>query len=235
MNGPKQFLGLLRYRTLLVPSWRGWLVLLVVLAASSILAIRGAYGFLAVNDPLPGGLLVVEGWSPDYTIAEAFPELERRPYQGIYVTGGPIETGSPLLQYRTYAELAAATLKGMGMPAEKIRTVPAPAAIRDRTFSSAVALREWLRANKMTARRINILGTGPHSRRTRLVYQRAFGDEAEIGVVATREINFDPDRWWASSQGFRVVINEMIAYAYARFLFSPRKESMSPLPALPAK
>jgi hypothetical protein len=228
VTGQKKCLGLLCHRPCLVPTWRGWLALLLVLTAVSVFVVRGAYGFLAVNDPLPGGLLVIEGWAPDYTLAEALPELKRRPYEGVFVTGGPIENGRPLLKYRTYAELGAAILEGMGMAREAIHVIPAPAAIRDRTFASAIALKEWLRASGIASKRINILGTGPHSRRTRLVYQKAFGDEVQIGVVATPEINFDPERWWASSQGFRVVINEMIGYGYARFLFSPRNEAKAP-------
>jgi hypothetical protein len=188
-----------------------------------------------VDSPLPGGILVVEGWSSDYTIKEAIPEFRRRPYEGVFVTGGPLDRGSPLLQYKTYAELAAATLARMGMPQEVIRAVPAPDVIRDRTFASAVALKQWLREHGIAAKQINILGSGAHSRRTRLVYERAFGNEAAIGVVATPEMNFNPDRWWTSSEGFRTVIDEMIGYTYARLLFSPQNESQSPMAAAPEK
>jgi hypothetical protein len=224
MTGRKRFLGLLCHRPCLIPTWRGWLLMLVLAGASAALVIRGAYGFLAVNDSLPGDILVVEGWAPDYTIVEAVPEVRRNHYEAVYVTGGPIELGSPLLEYKTYADMATASLARLGMPGDLMRTVPAPAAMRDRTYASAVTLRKWLREHGITPRRINILGTGAHSRRTRLLYQKAFGSAIPVGVLPTRELDFDPNRWWASSQGFRIVLNEAIAYFYARFLFSPDAE-----------
>ena len=40
--------------------------------------------------------------------------------------------------------------------------------------------------------------------------------------VADRD--YDPRHWWKSSQGVRSVLDEMIAYGYARFLFSTSAE-----------
>ena len=71
--------------------------------------------------------------------------------------------------------------------------------------------------------RINIAGNGPHSRRTRLLYEKALGPGFQIGIFNVEERGFDPKGWWKTSQGFRTVVDETIAYAYARFFFSPPK------------
>ena len=63
------------------------------------------------------------------------------------------------------------------------------------------------------------MSSGAHSRRTRLLFQKAFGDGVTIGIVASPEREFDPRRWWTSSSGFRTVTSEIIAYLYARFIF----------------
>jgi len=84
-------------------------MLLFVVAALVVFSIRGAYSFLAVNDPVEDGALVVEGWLPDYALQEAITEFGRGHHSRIFVTGGPFESGAPLPEYRTFAELGAAT------------------------------------------------------------------------------------------------------------------------------
>ena len=71
--------------------------------------------------------------------------------------------------------------------------------------------------------KINIVGNGAHSRRTRLVYEKALGPSVRVGISNIAERTFDPGRWWKTSQGFRIVVDETIAYTYARFFFSPPK------------
>jgi hypothetical protein len=56
-------------------TWRGWLLLLTVLFSLLLVLWLCVYSFLAPNQPLPSGLLIVEGWSPSYTtkqIADVF-------------------------------------------------------------------------------------------------------------------------------------------------------------------
>ena len=52
----------------MVPAWRGWLLLFALAGVMLYVVLRATYPFLAVNDPRPGGLLVVEGWAPDYAL-----------------------------------------------------------------------------------------------------------------------------------------------------------------------
>lgn len=58
---------------------------------------------------------MVEGWTPDYVLEEAVAEYKRGRYQKLYVTGGPIEAGAPLAEYRTYAERGAAVVLKLGL------------------------------------------------------------------------------------------------------------------------
>jgi len=70
---------------------------------------------------------------------------------------------------------------------------------------------------------LNLVTLGPHARRSWLLYQEAFGDDVKIGVIPLENRSYDPSRWWCSSEGFRDVISEAIAWFYARFLFHPAK------------
>src|ERR1041384_2949097 len=128
-NAPKakqKCWGLLRHRSCLIPTWRGWLLLLLGVVLLFVVALRSAYPFLALTEPLPGGVLVVEGWATDDTLQEVVTEFRRNHYEKLYVAGGPLDFGSFLSEYRTYAERGAASLTKMGLATNEVQAVPAP-------------------------------------------------------------------------------------------------------------
>ena len=194
------------------------MLLLSVLLALAVF-VRCIHGFLAVNAPLEAEALVLEGWVADYAVKGAVEEFDRGDYTVLYVTGGPLERGAPLSEYKTYAALGAAVAGYFGMPTNRIQAVPAPGVLRDRTYASAVALRNWLEAHDALPHALNLVTVGPHSRRSRLLYEKAFGDACRIGVIAVEDKDYAPQRWWAYSKGVRTVLGETVGYLYARFFF----------------
>jgi uncharacterized SAM-binding protein YcdF (DUF218 family) len=219
MKERKPARGLLQRRECLLPTWRGWLVLLFAVAALVVFSIRGAYSFLAVNDPVDNGALVVEGWLPDYALQEAITEFGRGHHSRIFVTGGPLENGAPLSEYRTFAELGAATLLRLGLDTNAVQAVPAPRVRLDRTYASALALKNWLGSHGVVETNFNVISLGPHSRRSRLLFEKALGKDYKIGVIAIENQEYDAKQWWASSAGVRTMSDEIIAYLYARLSF----------------
>jgi len=216
MKQRKPAQGFLQRRECLLPTWRGWLVLLFAGMALIVCSVRGAYPFLAVNDPVYNGALVVEGWVPDYALQQAITEFRRHHYSRIFVTGGPLDRGAPLSEYRTAAELGVATLLRLGADTNTVQAVPAPMVRVDRTYASAVALKNWLDQHGAAETNFNIISFGPHSRRSRLLFEKALGRSCRVGVTTIENEDYDGRRWWKSSAGVRAVIDEMIAYWYAR-------------------
>lgn len=216
--------GLLRRRECLLPTWRGWLLLVLSCALLAVAAIHTAYPFLASNDPRPGGALVLEGWAADYAVEAAVAEFRQHHYDKLYVTGGPLELGAPLSEYKTYADLGAATLLKLGLSTNEVQAVPAGLVRRDRTYNSAVFLRKWLDQHGTLPAELTVLTVGPHARRSRLLFEKALGKGVKVGVIAIPEQDYDPNRWWRSSAGVRTMIAESMAYFYARFIFHPPKE-----------
>jgi uncharacterized SAM-binding protein YcdF (DUF218 family) len=224
MAQEKMAWGLFRRRPIIVPTWRGWLLLLVLVVGGGLLIFKRMYPFLSVNDPKPGGYLVIEGWAPDYASKEAIEEFHRHPYQKLFTTGGPLESGAPLSEYKTFAELEAASLVKLGADTNSVQAVPAPLVRQDRTYASAVALKRWLNDRNMPVTNINLVTIGPHARRSRLMFQKAFGKETSVGVIAIAPFDYNEADWWRSSQGFRGVTGEFLAYGYAKILFHPSNE-----------
>jgi uncharacterized SAM-binding protein YcdF (DUF218 family) len=221
----KRLWGLLRQRSCLVPTFKGWAFLLIAVVVLAILFTRALLPFLAVNQPISDGLLAVEGWTPDYGLEAAVEEFKRDHYQKIYVTGGPLDYGTYLNEYKTYAQLGAANLVKLGLDSNVVQAVPAPRVRQDRTYTSAVTLKQWLLAHDIKPTRIHLISEGPHTRRSRLLYEKAMGPGVVIGVTSIPSRAYDQDRWWHYSAGVRNVLDEALAYLYARFLFYPPKQS----------
>ena len=78
MAEKNHFASLFRRRQCIVPTWRGWLVLVLVFVTGGVMGLRCVYPFLASNDPTPGGVLVVEGWLSDYVLDYALTEITTR-------------------------------------------------------------------------------------------------------------------------------------------------------------
>ncbi len=216
--------GLLQRRECTLPTWRGWLALLAVIGGLAALGVRMACHFLTVETSQPGGVLVVEGWISPGDARQALTEFRKGAYTALYVTGGPIEPESPLASFGSYAELTADVLRRLGANPATLHAVPGPLVAKDRTYSTAVALKNAMQASGVPTASLNVMTAGVHARRSRLLYEKAFGSGTRVGTVTLAEHEFDPNRWWTTSAGFRAVISELIAYFYARFLFRPAAE-----------
>jgi hypothetical protein len=219
MAGPSFAFSLLRRREAVLPTWRGWLLLALALAALARGFLAWVHPFLAVNAPIGGEVLVVEGWIPDYALRQALAEFRARHYRRLIATGGPVPQGMAFSYHGNYARLAAATLEAFGLPADSIAEAPSPEVRKDRTYAEGLAVAACLRKDGGASRSLDLFSFSTHARRSRLLYRKALGKDARIGVFAPRDREYDPGRWWTSSNGVRRVTDEWIAYLYARFLF----------------
>ncbi len=215
-------LGLFRRREVWLPTWRGLLLLFALLASAAAALLFGLYPFLAEQAPRGAGAMVVEGWLDDEVLAQVIHEYRTHHYAPLYATGQPIDPKSLYRDYGSYANYGASRLRALGLP-DAIVVASAPIQ-RDRTYSSGVALRDWMRAHGGVPREITVVTFGPHARRSHLLFQKAFGDEAAVGVISLTPREYDTRRWWRSSGGFRDVTGEAIAWLYARLLFRPSSE-----------
>jgi uncharacterized SAM-binding protein YcdF (DUF218 family) len=102
--------------------------------------------------------------------------------------------------------------------------VPSHVIGRDRTYSSAIALRDWLREHDVEVRSLNIVTEGAHARRTRLLFEKALGPGVTVGVIAASSPDFNAKHWWRYSEGVEDVIDQGVAYVYARFFFLPSQK-----------
>ena len=213
----RKFGGLLSRRERWGLSWRGWLVAGVVAGAASVGFVLGVYPFFAITERVDTRLLAMEGFIEIYAVQATAAEFRSRGYERVFATGGPeAGMGGYTNDYNTLARVGAGRLEKAGVPADLVQMVPSRVLSRDRTYNSALALKEWCTANGVPLRRINVVTADVHARRTRLLFQKALGPDVEVGIISVPHPDYDARRWWHYSQGVRAVIGECIAYVYAR-------------------
>src|SRR4029079_322623 len=203
-------------------SGRGWLILVSPLLLVGVRALKGVYPFLAVTHRANANILVVEGWIHEYGVQAAVKEFRSNHYEHVFATGGPVVgSGGYINDFYTSASVGADLLKKCGLPDQRVQMVPSRVMDRDRTYESAVALRNWFHDHNMTVSSIDVVTEDLHARRTRLLFQKALGDKVAVGVIAIPNPDYDAKRWWRYSAGLKEVVSEAAAYAYARLLFYP--------------
>ena len=190
-----------------------------------LLVICRMYPFLAVNQPLPTDVMVLESWVSDDILDQAVQEFRRGHYRLILATGSQVQQGKYTLPYQTYPEMTVAALKKLGLSDREAKAVPAPTVQKDRTYQSALTLRAWLAENEKNLKSINVVTHACHARRTRLLFEKAFPAEPAVGIIAFDGVEYNSGNWWRCSAGVRDAVGELLAYTYARLLFRPGTEA----------
>ena len=190
--------------------------------ASAVVAFTGSqlYRFLAINEPVGGTLLVVEGWMVPAELDGALIPLRAGHYQLIVTSGGPLYDAWHSEGPATFAERAAAYLNGF-LTDKPVVPVPAPDTPTDRTYTSAVAVREWLKASHVTVTSLDVFSWGPHARRSRDLYRLAFGPQVQVGVFAAEPAAGGFDAWYRTSYATEEMLKELAGYIWIKCCFWP--------------
>lgn len=211
----------IRRREIWFPTIWGWLALLLIGAAMVVLVVRSLHPFLAPNEPVGARVLVVEGWMDREGLDQAVAAVRSGRYERIVTTGGPIEQWPEFHCHATFAERAADYLKRRGLAEAAVTAVPGSISAQDRTYLSAVMVREWAQRSGLALDALDVFSSGTHARRSRLLYRLAFGTDVNIGVYAARSSDYDAETWWRSSIGARDVLEQAIGLLWAKCFFRP--------------
>lgn len=220
--------ALFRRRHVWLPTLWGVMLSLVALTALAAALIANAPAYLAVTEPARGAdgkgarLLIVEGWMDDRELDQAVAVFRNGRYERVVTTGGPLESwiGIPV-PWKDYAERGARYLAAHGLADATIDAVPAPASAQDRTFLSAVVVREWAARQRTPLDAVDLLSVGVHARRSRMMFRAALGPGVEVGVIAAQPSFYEPQRWWKTSAGAKLVLGESISLAWTACCFWP--------------
>jgi uncharacterized SAM-binding protein YcdF (DUF218 family) len=164
-------------------------------------------------------MLVIEGWVSTQTLLQAIEIYQTNQYQQIITTGGTIKSRQQH-KYKNYADSAATFLHKNGINKTEITSLPTPDSAQNRTFLSAVIVRDWLIKQNNT-QPIEIVSEGVHARRTLILYKMAFVDKLNIGIISGRSEEYLLEAWWKTSAGAKAVISEIVGLVRVVCCFYP--------------
>ena len=176
---------LFKRKEIWIPTWKGWLIFLLLLVALVFTSVRVTVPFLSPDKPVGARVLVMEGWVCEDAIRRAIELDAQNHYAMVISTGQEIEKGMDISQYENYANLGAERLVALGFKGTNLVRVPAPKSPKDRTYHSVLKVREYLLTNTQY-RSIDVLTDSVHSRRSWYLYRRACQPEIKVGINKLR-------------------------------------------------
>ncbi len=177
------------------------------------------FSFLTPSEFVSSKLLIFEGWSPTFTAGQVVEIFRSHNFEKVLVVRSITDATNAYESGRFNGEYMRNLLVQDGIPADRVTIIFPLVAKKDRTYHSALAAKEWMEKHNIPTDAIDVTTIGPHSRRSRLLYEKAFGSGTKVGILPLTDTQYDPDHWWRTSEGVRDIISESIAYVYARTLF----------------
>lgn len=119
--------------------------------------------------------------------------------------------------YSSYAQLAKNRLLALGVDSSLIIDIPCKNVSLNRTLTSALAFRDWLKTSEIKVKGINIVSVGTHSKRTWMTYNKILDKKYNIGIISL------PDSREQDSRRYKVLktIRETIGIIYYWFILIP--------------
>jgi uncharacterized SAM-binding protein YcdF (DUF218 family) len=189
---------------------RGVVVALLALAAATAAALAFGGRLLVVADPLPvraDAIVMLAGSIPDRVLETA--ELYRSGVAPrVVVTRERSRPGDAALRARGVRlpepdEMSITALERLGVPADAI------VRLRRRTHSTeseAATIARWACTTRI--RRLIVVTSRAHTRRSRLIFTRMLGSRMEVTLRPSRFDSFSARRWWRVRRDAKTVLYE---------------------------
>lgn len=118
---------------------------------------------------------------------------------------------------RSNADLTRNRLISMGIDSNSVISITGEKVKINRTLTSALAFRDWIRKSGIEVTGINIISAGTHARRTWMTFNKVLDNNYRIGIISLPDYKHD------RSEKIKALktIRETIAYIYYNIILIP--------------
>jgi len=119
--------------------------------------------------------------------------------------------------FNSSAQYARDRLLSMGIDSSLLISIPGNKVKINRTLTSALAFRDWLKTVNINIKGINIISMGTHTRRTWMTYNKILNEQYRIGIISLPDYNYN------NSRSFRLfkTIRESLGIVYYWLILIP--------------
>ncbi len=130
------------------------------------------------------------------------------------------ESGENIISpvFGSYALKAKHDIRACGIADSLVIPIPADTLVRSRTYSTALAVKEYLCPPGTPCPAILVMSHGVHARRSYISYRKAFGKGNTIGIITAEDTGLRKDNWFRSAAGRKKISRELAGILYAYFL-----------------
>jgi hypothetical protein len=141
------------------------------------------------------------------------------PFQNnsVYDIGALAHRKRVINNFTSYAELAKDRLLSMGIASSRIISIPCNKVKINRTLTSALAFRDWLKTANIDVKGINIMSMGTHARRTWMTYNKILEEKYNIGIISLPDYGIGQSR----NRKHLKTLREAVAIVYYWFILLP--------------
>lgn len=204
----------------------GWSLILGVNLLIVFIIVKTIATFLVVNKPLETSVLIVDGMMPGYAYDSIVQMVEREHYLYIITAGVDVDYTYNASEKFNIAEFSFKVLSTKTLHSCKLFKAPARNIERDRTFSSALSVRKWFLQNKLFPSKVNVVSFSCHSRRSWILYRKAFKGFADVGIITINDNSYNYSQWHRTSKGVRMILSETIGFIYTTIFFHPKVNTL---------
>lgn len=141
------------------------------------------------------------------------------PYQlnSIYTYSEPGRSIKIKNDYISYAQLAENSFLALGIDSSLIVEIPGKKVSLNRTLTSALAVRDWLKTSDIKIKGINVVTLGTHAKRTWMTYNKIMHKKYDIGIISL------PDYKSRRSEKYKVfkTLRETVGIIYYWLILLP--------------
>lgn len=116
-----------------------------------------------------------------------------------------VGSGRRLRSYISIADLMQHDLESRGVPKQAVIPLAHDAA---NTLEELRGIREFV--DRHGWKRIMIVTSNYHTRRTRYLCEHVFPADVHVLVVAAPDNDYDPDSWWKTRKGLKIYFHEFV-------------------------
>ena len=118
-----------------------------------------------------------------------------------------VASGRILRNYTSDADLTERDLRERGVPTEHIMRLTHYA---DDTLQELIVIERTAVANHW--KKLLIVTSNYHTRRTRMLERALFPPEFEVRVISAPDVDYDPDHWWQHRKSAKIFLHEFVGY-----------------------
>ena len=108
--------------------------------------------------------------------------------------------------FNSNAESARNRLISMGIDSSRIFATSGKKVIVNRTLTSALSFRDWLKGTKINIQGINIISLGAHARRTWMIYNKILNEKYPIGIISLPDYNYNRSKVYRLLKTIREIL-----------------------------